>query len=52
MSGRGESAYGLEVDSEAVIPVPRHGGMDIPAGTVRSILAMAGVSWEEFLALR
>lgn len=39
-------------DAAAVIPVPRHAGREIPAGTVRSILAMAGVSWEEFLALR
>ncbi len=39
-------------DAAAVIPVPRHAGREIPAGTVRSILAMAKMSWDEFLALR
>ncbi len=39
-------------DAAVVIPVPWHRGKEIPARTVRSVLGMAGVSWEEFLALR
>ncbi|MBA3974409.1 MAG: hypothetical protein C0504_09355 [Candidatus Solibacter sp.] len=38
-------------DSPIVIPVPFKKG-DIPAGTVRSILEAAGLSWREFLDMK
>lgn len=37
-------------DAVAVIPVPYR--TEVPAGTVRSILDMAGVSWKEFQDLK
>jgi len=33
------------------IPVPVHGGRDIPVGTLRAIIKEAGVSTEEWLRL-
>lgn len=33
------------------VPVPIHGNRDLPAGTLRAIIAEAGLSVDEFIAL-
>ncbi|MDQ2633611.1 MAG: type II toxin-antitoxin system HicA family toxin [Pseudomonadota bacterium] len=33
------------------VTVPAHGNRDVPSGTLRSIIAQAGLSIDEFMAL-
>ena len=38
-------------EEQRVVAVPRHGGRDVPPGTLRSILNQAGLTSEEFQRL-
>ena len=38
-------------ESRRVAAVPRHGGRDVPTGTLRRIIRQAGLTPDEFVAL-
>jgi predicted RNA binding protein YcfA (HicA-like mRNA interferase family) len=38
-------------ERQQLVAVPRHGGRDVPPGTLRRILAQAGMTVEEFQRL-
>ncbi len=41
------SHYYLRKQGGRIVPVPVHGGRDLPLGTLRSILRLAGLTAEE-----
>lgn len=49
--GGGRHVFMRHVQSNKKIPVPVHGGRDIPISTLRAIIRQAGVSVEDWLNL-
>lgn len=48
---RGSHVYLKHPDAPSLVTVPVHGNRDVPLGTLRSILAQAGLTVDEFVAL-
>lgn len=49
--GGGRHVFMRHPETRIKIPVPVHGGRDIPMGTLRAIIRQAGISVEEWLTL-
>jgi predicted RNA binding protein YcfA (HicA-like mRNA interferase family) len=45
---RGSHHYLRKPDTGPIVPVPVHGSRDLPLGTLRSILRLAGLTPEQF----
>lgn len=50
--GGGRHVFMRHPKTRLKIPIPMHKGRDIPVGTLRSIIRMAGVSVEEWESLK
>lgn len=49
---QGSHHYFRKPGATSIVGVPVHGNRDLPEGTLRSIIEQAGLTDEEFLALR